>query len=363
MRKIVAILTLVAASACAQPFTVNDIAFGGSQAAAAPAVPEPLLSYFNTASTNDAITTNVSHVIVPSFGVSSNVLYMFAVLQQSFAAPVQACASITNGLGCSATIVGTATNFNVMASANHQISVWSFMTNVDVSASQWTVSFATNMNRVAIGGFAFSNTACGPNGDNGLAALRQQTNYARDGGAAPMFSQLPLATDASGLNATMMVLGSLSATCTSNANSGLVKIYQLGISGGGGLYVGICTNYPNTNTLLQVTNAGSRFATKGLEIAWRSNSIPGFRGQPADTTVAAPTAATFTTYVLGGFPLTYQWSRNNLLGSWTNIPSATAVSYTLTPTELADTLAQFRLVSTNIFGSSTSTVATLTVTL
>jgi hypothetical protein len=72
--------------------------------------------------------------------------------------------------------------------------------------------------------------------------------------------------------------------------------------------------------------------------------------------VTAGEPATFTCQASGQLPISYQWQR-----SGTDIPGATASSYTLSSTTLSDTGAAFRCRATNSFGSATSTAATLTV--
>ena len=69
-------------------------------------------------------------------------------------------------------------------------------------------------------------------------------------------------------------------------------------------------------------------------------------GQPASFSVAATRDA----------PLTYQWQRNGI-----DIAGATATSYTIAATVLADSGATFRAVVSNAAGTATSNAATLTV--
>ena len=73
-------------------------------------------------------------------------------------------------------------------------------------------------------------------------------------------------------------------------------------------------------------------------------------------TVTAPASAAFSVVAAGDAPLRYQWRRNG-----TNIPGATSASYTLTPTAVSDTGAQFDVVVTNAAGTATSATASLTV--
>ncbi|HYG10524.1 MAG TPA: PQQ-dependent sugar dehydrogenase, partial [Pyrinomonadaceae bacterium] len=84
---------------------------------------------------------------------------------------------------------------------------------------------------------------------------------------------------------------------------------------------------------------------------------PSFNTHPQSRTVAAGQPVTFTASASGSTPLTFQWQRNNV-----DIPGANGESYTISSASLADNGAQFRVVTTNAFGSATSNSATLTVT-
>ncbi|MCU0782567.1 MAG: DUF2341 domain-containing protein [Verrucomicrobia bacterium] len=88
-----------------------------------------------------------------------------------------------------------------------------------------------------------------------------------------------------------------------------------------------------------------------------TNLPPQITVPPANVTVTAPAAASFSVTATGTAPLAYQWRRNGV-----NIGGATSSSYTLSPTSVAaDNGAQFRVVVTNASGSVTSAVAVLTV--
>ena len=86
------------------------------------------------------------------------------------------------------------------------------------------------------------------------------------------------------------------------------------------------------------------------------NVPPSVTTPPANLTVTAPNPATFTVVASGTAPLTYQWRRNG-----TPIGGATSAAYTLTPTAVTDSGAQFDVVVSNVAGSATSAAATLTV--
>jgi glucose/arabinose dehydrogenase len=83
---------------------------------------------------------------------------------------------------------------------------------------------------------------------------------------------------------------------------------------------------------------------------------PSITTQPSNLTVAQGQPATFMVAASGSAPLSYQWQRNQV-----NISGATASSYMIASTALADNGAKFRCVVTNAFGNATSSEATLTV--
>ncbi len=83
---------------------------------------------------------------------------------------------------------------------------------------------------------------------------------------------------------------------------------------------------------------------------------PTITPQPADISVTAGQAASFTVGATGTAPLSYQWQRGGV-----DISGANGTTYTLPATVLGDTGATFRAVVTNAAGSATSNAATLTV--
>jgi Zn-dependent metalloprotease len=93
--------------------------------------------------------------------------------------------------------------------------------------------------------------------------------------------------------------------------------------------------------------------------AWTSSTptAPAITTQPASTSVAVGTAATFSVTATGSATLAYQWRKNG-----TNITSATAASYTTPAATTADNASTFSVVVSNSVGSVTSNNATLTVT-
>jgi hypothetical protein len=83
---------------------------------------------------------------------------------------------------------------------------------------------------------------------------------------------------------------------------------------------------------------------------------PTITTQPANQTVTAGQAATFTVAATGTAPLSYQWRRNG-----TAITGATSSTYSTPATSSSDNGAQFTVVVSNTAGSVTSSAATLTV--
>jgi hypothetical protein len=69
---------------------------------------------------------------------------------------------------------------------------------------------------------------------------------------------------------------------------------------------------------------------------------PSITTQPASLTVTAPGSAHFSVVATGDAPLSYQWRRNG-----SAISGATSASYTLDPTALSDSGAQFDVVVSN----------------
>lgn len=90
-----------------------------------------------------------------------------------------------------------------------------------------------------------------------------------------------------------------------------------------------------------------------LNVQW----APTLTTQPSDLTVMEGLPATFLVAADASPAASYQWQKN-----LTDIPGATAASYTLNPVALSDSGASFRCQVTNTVGSVTSTAAHLTVT-
>lgn len=83
---------------------------------------------------------------------------------------------------------------------------------------------------------------------------------------------------------------------------------------------------------------------------------PTITTQPAATAVTEGQSASFTVVATGTAPLTYAWRRNG-----STIAGATAATYTLAATTLADNAASFAVVVSNSAGSVTSSAVALAV--
>ena len=83
---------------------------------------------------------------------------------------------------------------------------------------------------------------------------------------------------------------------------------------------------------------------------------PTITTQPADRTVRAGLGAKFSVMATGTAPLHYQWTKNGA-----NISGATKASYTTPPTTAGDNGAHFAVTVSNLTGSVTRNIVTLTV--
>jgi endonuclease/exonuclease/phosphatase family metal-dependent hydrolase len=110
---------------------------------------------------------------------------------------------------------------------------------------------------------------------------------------------------------------------------------------------------------LDTTNAQHMAVIKDFLIidTGSSTNPPGIATQPADRTVPAGSNVLFSVTATGASPLSYQWYFN----THTLITNATASTLTVTNAQLADAGA-YSVIITNVAGSITSSVATLTVT-
>lgn len=111
------------------------------------------------------------------------------------------------------------------------------------------------------------------------------------------------------------------------------------------------------NYTVTVTNAVGFATSSAATLTVNPAVAPSFPpAVPADRSVVANTTATFTAVASGGPAPTYQWYRG-----LSPISGATGSSYSFTA-QTTDDGATFKVVATNLQGSATSRVATLTVT-
>jgi hypothetical protein len=105
-----------------------------------------------------------------------------------------------------------------------------------------------------------------------------------------------------------------------------------------------------TNTAGTATSALATLTVNPAPVA------PTITTAPANQTVTAGQAATFTVVAAGTAPLSYQWQKNGA-----NITGASSASYTTPATATTDSGSTFDVVVTNTAGTATSALATLTV--
>ena len=115
-----------------------------------------------------------------------------------------------------------------------------------------------------------------------------------------------------------------------------------------------------TNLALPPLSGGLAWDTSNLVVngsitVVSTTSPPVIISQPQGLTIHRGDPARFSAVAAGARPLAYQWQRNN-----TNLAGATATCYAIGATTTNYT-AQYSVVVTNIYGATTSAVATLTV--
>jgi hypothetical protein len=114
---------------------------------------------------------------------------------------------------------------------------------------------------------------------------------------------------------------------------------------------------------VQVSNPqGQVFSPAAQLTVTATAAAPTISSQPTNSTVTAPTTATFLVTANGTPSPTYQWQVSSDAGaSFANINGATAASYTTPATAASDSDKRWRVVVSNSSGSITSAAATLTV--
>ena len=106
-----------------------------------------------------------------------------------------------------------------------------------------------------------------------------------------------------------------------------------------------------------VSNASGSAASSTATLTVNAGAAPSLSQQPLDQSVALGQQATFSVTATGSGTLTYQWQQNSV-----NMAGATSATYTTPPATAADSGATFNVVVTDQAGSTTSSSATLSVT-
>jgi hypothetical protein len=122
-------------------------------------------------------------------------------------------------------------------------------------------------------------------------------------------------------------------------------------------------NATETNTTLQFVaqNPPNGFGLDDISVV--AIAPPAFTSQPTNLTILAGNTATFSATANGTAPLVYAWRKNNNnLANGLGISGATSPSLALTGVT-TNSAGDYTLVITNVYGSATSSVATLTVVL
>jgi hypothetical protein len=109
-------------------------------------------------------------------------------------------------------------------------------------------------------------------------------------------------------------------------------------------------------TVVVTDSTGSVTSNSATLTVTASAVAPSIASQPANQTVNAGQAATFSVTAAGTSPLTYQWTKNGA-----TISGATSASYTTPVATASDNTAKFTVTVTNSVSNVTSNAATLTV--
>jgi hypothetical protein len=106
-----------------------------------------------------------------------------------------------------------------------------------------------------------------------------------------------------------------------------------------------------------VSNSAGSVASAMATLTVNAAAVaPAITTQPVNETVTVGQTATFSVTATGTAPLSYQWQKNSA-----NISGATAASYATPATASTDNGATFDVIVSNVAGSKTSAMATLTV--
>ena len=175
----------------------------------------------------------------------------------------------------------------------------------------------------------------------------------------------------SGLAATALSSNQISLSWVNNGTNATANVLARSTTSGGpysdvasvAASATTCTNgglSPSTTYyyVVRATNSygGSINSAQAFATTAAAGIAPGITAQPQTQTIGQSSNATFTVTATGTAPLYYQWRFNA-----TNLPGATASSYTRSNAQPADA-GPYSVIVSNSFGNSNSATANLTVT-
>jgi len=188
--------------------------------------------------------------------------------------------------------------------------------------------------------------------NHGTLATATWTPNINTGGRYDVYLWYP--TIAGGLNGAQFVVTNLDGALTNSS-------INQSIGSGGWVLLASTRNFASgTNGFVRLANAGSgnkNVAADAVRWVYSENQIapPLITAQPQDQNVTAGQAASLSVAVTGTRPLSYQWRLNGA-----SIGLATNATFTISNAQSADA-GPYTVLVTNLFGSITSAVATLTV--
>lgn len=277
-------------------------------------------------------------------------------------------ASITVQPAAQTATAGQGVTFSVTAAGTSLHYQWQSSSN----GSSWTSLSGANAASLALSAVATSD-----NGTQYRVLVSNSLNSVTSQAAALTVNAAPVKVSITTQPAAASVSAPATATFSVVAVGTPAPIYQWQRSGAGGStfadiagataasYTTPATSTADNGTQYRVvvTNASSSAISQAASLSVAAASVvPTFTTQPAAASVTAPAGATFTAAASGTPTPTYQWQVSTDGGTtFSNINGATAASYTLASTTVANNGQRLRVVATNSAGSATSSAATLTV--
>lgn len=154
----------------------------------------------------------------------------------------------------------------------------------------------------------------------------------------------------------------VAATFTVAANGTMPLTYQwkkggVNVGTNSTTYTTAPTTAADDQAQVMVTVSNSAGSVTSNTVTLTVHSPPVITTQPAGRSVPVGQTATFSVVAIGSLPLSYQWQKNGI-----NVGTNSS-SYTTPPTLITDNASTIMVTVTNAFGNTTSSPATLTVTL